>query len=97
MNVAVAYNESYKIKIVTFADKMRDVAVTDGDKVEAQIKFGWTVDYWGVGDLVEYVNAVAESDINQLYKDLQSKYDYIEGNNSSENSKKMLNINYVNI
>lgn len=97
MNVAVAYNESYKIKIVTFADKMRDVAVTDGDKVEAQIKFGWTVDYWGVGDLVEYVNAVAESDINQLYKDLQSKYDYIEGNNSPEKFEKMLNINYVNI
>jgi len=92
MNVAVAYNESYKIKIVTFADKMRDVAVTDGDKVEAQIKFGWTVDYWGVGDLVEYVNAVAESDINQLYKDLQSKYDYIEGNNSSEKFEK--NVKY---
>lgn len=92
MNVAVAYNESYKIKIVTFADKMRDVAVTDGDKVEAQIKFGWTVDYWGVGDLVEYVNAVAESDINQLYKDLQSKYDYIEGNNSPEKFEK--NVKY---
>jgi L-arabinose isomerase len=84
MNVAVAYNESYKIKVVTFADKMRNVAVTDGDKVEAQIKFGWTVDYWGVGDLVEYVKAVDDSEVDKLYVELQEKYDYVPGNNSPE-------------
>ncbi|WP_205272239.1 L-arabinose isomerase [Lactococcus taiwanensis] len=84
MNVAVAYNESYKIKVVTFADKMRDVAVTDGDKVEAQIKFGWTVDYWGVGDLVEYVKGVEEAQVAELYEALQEKYDYVEGHNSAE-------------
>lgn len=84
MAVAVGYNESFKIKIVTFADKMRDVAVTDGDKVEAQIKLGWTVDYWGVGDLVAYVNAVNDADIDQLYEDLQEKYDFIAGENTPE-------------
>jgi len=84
MDVAVAYNESFKIKIVTFADKMRNVAVTDGDKIEAQIKLGWTVDYWGVGDLVAYVNAVNDDDIDQLYEDLQEKYDFIEGKNTPE-------------
>ncbi|WP_442773913.1 L-arabinose isomerase [Lactococcus hircilactis] len=84
MDVAVAYNESFKIKVVTFADKMRNVAVTDGDKIEAQIKFGWTVDYWGVADLVEYVNAVDTSEVDQLYIDLQEKYDYVKGNNSAE-------------
>lgn len=88
MNVAVAYNESYKIKVVTFADKMRNVAVTDGDKIEAQIKFGWTVDYWGVGDLVEYVNAVSEVDIDKVYEELQSKYDYVHGDNSAEKFEK---------
>jgi L-arabinose isomerase len=84
MDVAVAYDESYKIKVVTFADKMRNVAVTDGDKIEAQIKFGWTVDYWGVGDLVKYVNAVDAAEVDQLYIDLQEKYDYVEGQNSPE-------------
>ena len=77
MDVAVAYNESFKIKVVTFADKMRNVAVTDGDKVEAQIKFGWTVDYWGVGDLVAEVNAVSEADIDAKYADLQKEYDFV--------------------
>lgn len=84
MDVAIAYNESFKIKVVTFADKMRNVAVTDGDKIEAQIQFGWTVDYWGVGDLVEYVNKVDESEINQLYVNLQSKYDYVTGENNAD-------------
>lgn len=84
MDVAVAYNESYKIKVVTFADKMRNVAVTDGDKIEAQIKFGWTVDYWGVGDLVGYVEAVEQAEVEQLYVELQEKYDYIQGSNSAE-------------
>ncbi|GAB2025343.1 L-arabinose isomerase [Lactovum odontotermitis] len=84
MDVAVAYNESYKIKVVTFADKMRNVAVTDGDKIEAQIKFGWTVDYWGVGDLVEYVNAVEAAEVDKLYIDLQEKYDYVQGQNTPE-------------
>ena len=45
-NVAVAYNESFNIKIVRFGDTMRNVAVTEGDKVEAQMYLGWTVDYW---------------------------------------------------
>ncbi len=84
MDVAVAYNESYKIKVVTFADKMRNVAVTDGDKIEAQIKLGWTVDYYGVGDLVEYVNAVPDADIDALYDSLQESYDYVIGDNSPE-------------
>jgi L-arabinose isomerase len=84
MDVAVAYNESFNIKVVTFADKMRNVAVTDGDKIEAQIKFGWTVDYWGVGDLVAYVDAVDTAEIDQLYIDLQEQYDYVVGDNSPE-------------
>ncbi|MFV0556499.1 MAG: L-arabinose isomerase [Lactovum sp.] len=84
MDVAVAYTESYKLKVVSFADKMRHVAVTDGDKIEAQIKFGWTVDYWGVGDLLKYVNEVTEAEIDQLYTDLQDKYDFVIGQNSSE-------------
>ncbi|HFJ7848154.1 TPA: L-arabinose isomerase, partial [Enterococcus faecium] len=44
MDVAVAYNESFGIKVARFGDNMRNVGVTEGDKVEAQIQFGWTVD-----------------------------------------------------
>ena len=63
---------------------MRNVAVTDGDKIEAQIKLGWTVDYWGVGDLVAYVEAVDQADVDQLYVTLQDRYDYVQGQNSSD-------------
>lgn len=84
MDVAVAYNESFKIKVVTFGDKMRNVAVTDGDKVEAQIKFGWTVDYWAVGDLVEAVNAVNPDDIDAKYAELEKEYDFVIGDNTPE-------------
>ena len=59
-DVAVAYNESFHIRVCRFGDTMRDVAVTEGDKVEAQIRLGWTVDYWPVGELVEVIDAVYE-------------------------------------
>lgn len=42
MLIANAYNESFNLKVARFGDNMRNVAVTDGDKIEAQIKFGWT-------------------------------------------------------
>src|SRR5699024_1124828 len=51
MNVAYAYNESFNIKVARFGDNMRNVAVTDGDKIEAQIQLGWVVDYYAIGDL----------------------------------------------
>ena len=79
--VAVAYNESFKLKIVRFGDTMRNVAVTEGDKVEAEIRLGWTVDYWPVGDLVEYVDAVDEKDIDAEYQKLEEQYEMVEGDN----------------
>jgi L-arabinose isomerase len=84
MDVAVAYNESFKIKVVTFGDKMRNVAVTDGDKIEAQIKFGWTVDYWGVGDLAQEVKLVADADVDAEYEKLGQTYDLVVGDNTPE-------------
>ncbi len=73
-DVAVAYNESFRIKVCRFGDTMRDVAVTEGDKVEAQIQLGWTVDYWPVGDLVEVVDAVSEKDIDAEFDKLKAEY-----------------------
>ncbi len=69
MRSALAFNESKNLKICRFGDNMRDVAVTEGDKVEAQIKFGWQVKYHGVGDLVESVKNISESEIDTLYKE----------------------------
>lgn len=82
--VAVAYNESFKLKIVRFGDTMRNVAVTEGDKVEAEIRLGWTVDYWPVSDLVEYVDAVDEKNIDAEYKKLEEQYEMVEGDNDHE-------------
>lgn len=76
MTVAVAYNESYTIKVARFGDNMRDVAVTEGDKIEAQIKFGWVVDYYGVGDLVEVIEKVTEDEIEALFEIYQLQYDF---------------------
>ncbi|MCH3922335.1 L-arabinose isomerase [Limosilactobacillus sp.] len=82
--VAVGYDMSFDIKIARFGDTMRDVAVTEGDKVAAQIKLGWTVDYWPVSELVDVVNAVSEEDIDAEYKKLEEKYDMVEGDNDHD-------------
>lgn len=63
---------------------MRNVAVTEGDKVEAQIKLGWTVDYYGIGDLVEEINKVTDEEVQAEYDDLASRYELVQGNNSEE-------------
>lgn len=79
MDVAVAYIEGFNIKVARFGDNMRDVAVTDGDKVEAQIQFGWYVDYYGIGDLVEVVNAVPQENVDELFEEYKELYDFDYG------------------
>jgi L-arabinose isomerase len=79
MDVAVAYNESFSIKVARFGDNMRNVAVTEGDKVEAQIQFGWTVDYYGIRDLVDYVDAVADEEVDALFNEYKDLYDFDYG------------------
>ena len=79
MDVAVAYNESFSIKVARFGDNMRIVAVTEGDKVEAQIQFGWTVDYYGIRDLVDYVDAVADEEVDALFNEYKDLYDFDYG------------------
>lgn len=74
---AVAYIWGHHLKVARFGDNMRDVAVTEGDKVEAQIKFGWTVHGYGVGDLVDEVNKVTDEQINALLAEYQTKYDIV--------------------
>jgi len=75
MKVAVAYAEGKNLKVARFGDNMRDVAVTDGDKVEAQIKFGWSINGYGVGDLIEYINKVTDDQIDKLVQEYEESYD----------------------
>lgn len=78
---AVGYIESQNIKVARFGDNMRNVAVTDGDKVEAAIQFGWTVDYFGIGDLVEEMNKVTDEEIAATYEECGQLYDFEYGEN----------------
>lgn len=84
MDVAVTYVEGFNIKVARFGDNMRNVAVTDGDKIEAQIQFGWYVDYYGVGDLVEAVNVVSDEAVDALFKEYETLYEFDYGNYSKE-------------
>ncbi len=54
MRTAVGIVESSHIRVMRVADNMRNVAVTEGDKVEAQIKFGWEVDAYPVNEIAEF-------------------------------------------
>lgn len=78
MNIAAAVTEGPNIRVARFGDNMRNVAVTDGDKVEAQIKFGWVVDYYGIGDLVEEMNNVTQDQIDSLYEEYKQQYIFEE-------------------
>lgn len=74
MRTAAAFTAGKSLKVARFGDNMREVAVTEGDKVEAQIKFGWSINGYGVGDLVERVNAVSEAEVNRLLEEYTEQY-----------------------
>ncbi len=61
-------------KFCRFGDNMRQVAVTEGDKVEAEMQFGFAVNGYGVGDLVSVINAVTDAEINKLVKEYADTY-----------------------
>jgi len=70
------------------ADNMRNVAVTEGDKVEAQIKFGWEVDAYPVNEIAESVAAVSQSDTNALVDEYYDKYEILLEGRDPEEFKK---------
>lgn len=72
---AAAWHDWQGAKFCRFGDNMREVAVTEGDKVTAQIKFGFSVNGYGVGDLVAKVNAVKAADVNKLVAEYQKTYE----------------------
>ncbi|PRB70186.1 L-arabinose isomerase [Arthrobacter sp. MYb213] len=72
---AAGWNATQTMKLVRFGDNMRNVAVTEGDKTEAELRFGVSVNTWAVNDLVEAVEAVSESAVDELVADYEREYD----------------------
>jgi L-arabinose isomerase len=74
MRAACARYDAQKGKIARFGDNMRDVAVTEGDKVEAQMKLGYSVNGFGVGDLVASIDQVSDWETDNLVKEYEGRY-----------------------
>jgi len=73
MAYGVAFSKS--LKVIRFGDNMREVAVTEGDKVEAQVKLGWQVNTWPVGALVDVMNDVTDAEVDALMDEYNKLYD----------------------
>ena len=84
MRCACAVADGKNLKIIRFGDNMREVAVTDGDKVEAMVKFGWSVPYYGIGDLVAVMNDVKQSDVDALVNEYDKEYEIVWGSDKAK-------------
>ncbi|MDL2243460.1 L-arabinose isomerase [Bacteroidales bacterium OttesenSCG-928-J19] len=76
MRVAAAWADAQDMLIIRFGDQMNNVAVTDGDKVSAEMQLGYHVDYVPVNDLMEYYTKVSDEDVETLLKEYYTKYDH---------------------
>jgi len=74
---ATGLAEIRSLRLARFGDNMRQVAVTEGDKVEAQIRFGVAVNTWGVNDLVEAVDAASDGEVDTLVSEYEELYDVV--------------------
>lgn len=75
---ACGWNDWQGGKFVRFGDNMRNVAVTEGDKVEAELKFGFSVNTYGIGDLVAVINQVSDQEIDTLVQEYNDSYNLAE-------------------
>ncbi|HEY9477039.1 MAG TPA: L-arabinose isomerase, partial [Microbacteriaceae bacterium] len=66
---------THELKLARFGDNMRFVAVTEGDKTEAELQFGVQVNTWGVNDLAEAVAVASEQDVDALVEEYEQSYD----------------------
>lgn len=74
---AAGWAATHELKLVRFGDNMRNVAVTEGDKTEAELRFGVSVNTWGVNELVAAVDAVADADVDALVAEYEELYDVV--------------------
>lgn len=71
---AAGWHDWQGAKFLRLGDNMRYVAVTDGDKVEAEYKFGFSVNTYGIGDLVAVINSISDADVNKLMEEYEDSY-----------------------
>ena len=77
MRAAAGWHDWQGAKFCRFGDNMRQVAVTDGDKVEAEIKFGYSVNGYGIGDLVKVINQVSDQELDKLIAEYEAQYNVV--------------------
>ncbi len=92
IRAASAYNDAIHMKVARFGDNMRDVAVTEGNKVSAQMKMGYSVYGFGIGDLVKKVNEVSSSSIKKLLSEYGSEYNLTKAVAASDTLKEAARI-----
>ena len=81
---AAAFDDASSMKIARFGDNMRDVAVTEGNKVSAQMKMGYSVYGYGIGDLVAAVNSATDTEVNGLIEEYKASYNLTRDVEESE-------------
>lgn len=92
MRAAVGLNEIRNLKVCRFGDNMREVAVTEGDKVEAQKQFGMAINGYGVGDLVAEISKVTDTQIADLVADYKKQYVFNVADNAMDSIKESARI-----
>ena len=78
MRVSAAWADAQDMRIICFGDQMNNVAVTDGDKVEAEMRLGYHVDYYPIADLVAVQNRVTEAEVDALVAEYEKEYDFAD-------------------
>ena len=78
MRAACAWQDAQGLKIARFGDNMRNVAVTEGDKVEAEARLGYSVNGYGLGDLAARLSEVSDAEVNKLAKEYDEQYELAE-------------------
>ena len=76
--VACGWHDWQGAKFARFGDNMRYVAVTEGDKVEAEMKFGFSVNTYGIGDLVQVINQISDGEVDALTQEYEERYAVVE-------------------
>ena len=75
---AAAWHDAQDLKIARFGDNMRNVAVTEGNKVSAQLQLGYTVNGYGVGDLVQRIQSASDADVKKLAVEYDQTYSVVD-------------------
>jgi L-arabinose isomerase len=78
MRAAVAFADGKAMRVARLGDNMREVAVTDGNKVSAQIQFGWQVNGYGVYEVAKRLSSVTQKEVDSVIREYEARYDIAE-------------------